>query len=168
MKHSIKMVLVVVLAVMSFATVQTVWANEEVLWPDASGEVIGIDRDLSTIVILDIDSGLEVTVAGFPFGYLERELDIQIELEDCVTVDYAAVFCKCDEMVYKNIAVALTGYCEECPGSEEMDSCDVDNIVLRDDDFYPVDKSRYGDDSTQHRGRLNDGKGGPVTIPPGD
>lgn len=166
MRHSTKTLLVVLLTVMSFATVQTGWANEEVLWPDASGEVVGIYRDLSTIVILDIDSGLEVTVAGFPFGYLERELDIQIEEGDCVTVDYAAVLCKCDEMIYKNFAVALTGYCEECPGSEAMDSCDVDNIVLRDDDFYPVDKSRYGDEGDESRHRNNDNR--PVPIPPSE
>ena len=166
MRHSTKTLLVVLLTVLSFAAVQAVWAYEEVSWPDASGEVVGIDRDLSTIVIHDFDSESDVTVAGFPFGYLERELDIQIELEDCVTVEYAAVLCKCDEMIYKNIAVALTGYCEKCSGSEVMDSCDVDNIVLRDEDFYPVDKSRYGDEGDEYRHRNNDNR--PVPIPPGD
>ena len=167
MRHSIKMLLAVVLTVMSFLAVQTVWAQEDI-WPVVSGIVTEIDRDDSTITISEDGETIGVVIAGFPFGYLERELDIEIMLGDCVTVEYAVVLCKCDEMVYKNIAVALTGYCEECPGGVAgiVESCSVDRIVLRDDDFYPVDKSRYGDEGDESRHRNNDNR--PVPTPPGD
>ena len=158
MRHSIKMLLAVLLTVMSFSAVQTVWAQEDI-WPVVSGEIVGIQEEISTITI--DDGGGEIVIAGFPFGYLERELGIEIMIGDCVTVYYAVVLCKCDEMVYKNIAIALTGYCKECPGSMAgiVESCSVDSIVLRDDDFYPVDKSRNDDDDDHYHHQNRPGNG---------
>ena len=167
MRHSIKMTLALVLTVMSFSAVQTVWA-EDGEWLTVTGTIFAIDRDSSTITIED-DGGNKVIIAGFPFGYLEREMVVEFAVGDCVAVEYAIVVCRCSEGS-KNIAVALNSYCEATieGGCVDIDYCFDDRIVLRDEDFYPVDKSRHGDDSGKHQHRLNDGKGGPVTIPPGD
>ena len=167
MRHSIKMMLAVVLTVMSFSAVQTVWAEDDG-WLTVTGTIFAIDREVSTITIED-DDGSKVIIAGFPFGYLEREMAVEFAVGDCVAVEYAIVVCRCSEGS-KNIAVALNSYCEATieGGCVDGDYCYDDPIVLRDEDFYPLDKSRYGDDSAQEKRRWNDGKGGPVTIPPGD
>ena len=148
MRHSSKMVLAVVLTVIMFSAVQVARAGGPEIedWLDISGTIDKIYPEDSTIVIIDEDDGLPYTITGFPFGYLENELDITIKENDCVTVDYAVVLCKTG---IKNIAVALTGYCEVCPESlaEIEDSCSVDSIVLRHEDFYAMDKSRNDDDS---------------------
>ena len=151
MRHSIWTVLAVLLTIMSFSSVQTVWAEKpdppESDWLTASGEITAIDPDNSTITIDGI------VIKGFPFGYLEREMavvfgeDFVIEVGDCVEVEYAIVVCRCSEGS-KNIAVALNRYCHACE-----DNCYEDSIVLRDDDFYPVDKSRHGEDSDQNKNR---------------
>ena len=159
MRHSIKMLLAVLLTVMSFLAVQTVWAENPDL-PEsepliASGVIIDIDPENSIITIGEIE------IKGFPFGYLEREMDVEFAVGDCVEVEYAIVVCRCSEGS-KNIAVALNSYCRGC----FEDDCYVDSIVLRDEDFYPVDKSRYGDEGDENRLRRNDNH--PVPIPPGD
>jgi hypothetical protein len=84
-------------------------------------------------------------------SYLESELDIEIKEGDCVTVEYAVVVCKTGT---KNIAVALTRYCDGCE-----DVCYEDGIVLRDDDFYPVDKSRNADDDDHYHHQNRPGNG---------
>ena len=151
-----KTLLVVLLAVTSFLAVQTAWAEKpnppESDWDTVYGEITAIDRENSTITIG------ETVIKGFPFGYLEREIlettdvfgdDFSIDVGDCAEVEYAAVDCE----VPKNIAVALKSYCE-CEACENKyeDWYEI-NIVLRDDDFYPVDKSRHGDDSDKNRHR---------------
>ena len=168
MRHSNKTLLFVLLTVMSFLAVQTVWAQDGD-WFTVTGTIIAIDRDISTITIED-DGENKIIIAGFPFGYLERELgdnlgddDFFINLGDCVTVVYAVVLCKCKDLPpTKNIAIALTFYCDEC-GGESVNNCydDEEGIVFRDDDLYPVDKSRHGDDSDQNQHRVNNsGNGG--------
>ena len=158
MRHSIQMLLAVLLTVMSFLAVQTVWAEKpdppESEWLNASGEIVEIERDISTITI---DDGEKIIVIkGFPFGYLERKMadvfgdDFVIMVGDCVEVEYAIVVCRCDEGI-KNIAVALNNYCLDCHRAD----CYGGSIQIRDDDFYPVDKSRYGDGSDQNHQRSN-------------
>ena len=107
MRHSIKMILALVLAVMSFSVVQIVWA-EDGDWLTVTGTIFAIDRDSSTITI-EYDGGNKVIIAGFPFGYLEREMVVEFAVGDCVTVEYAIVVCRCSEGS-KNIAVALNSY----------------------------------------------------------
>ena len=72
MRHSIKMILALVLTVMSFSVVQTVWAEEDG-WLTVTGTIFAIDRDSSTITIED-DGGNKVIIAGFPFGYLDKSI----------------------------------------------------------------------------------------------
>ena len=165
MRHSIKMLLAVLLTVMSFLAVQTAWAeNPDLLESEpliASGVITDIDPENSIITIGEIE------IKGFPFGYLEREMDVEFAVGDCVEVEYAIVVCRCSEGS-KNIAVALNSYCEATieGGCEYIDYCFDDRIVLRDEDFYPVDKSRYGDEGDENRLRRNDNH--PVPISPGD
>jgi hypothetical protein len=162
-----KMLLAVVLTGMSFLAVQAVWAERpEVLeWSTVEGIIEHIYPEDSTIVIKD-EGDILYTITGFPFGYLENELDsyfeneldieldIEIKKNDCVTVKYAEVRCK---TVYKYIAVALTRYCENCG----VDVCyeDDDGILLRDGDLYPVDKSRNDDDSDHYHHHKQPGNG---------
>jgi len=164
MRHSIKMLLAVVLTVMSLAVVQTVWAEDEGWF--VTGEISKIEPEISTITIIDSQTSEPISITGFPFGYLERELDIVFVEGNCVTVEYAIVICSRNVPVSKYIAVALVRYCEN--GGCDGDNCHDYNMVLRDDDFYPVDKSRFGDDNAQNHNRMSDGNGGPVPIPPGD
>jgi len=96
MRHSIKMVLAVVLTVMSFSAVQTVWAEDDG-WLTGTGTIFAIDREISTITVED-DEGSKVIIAGFP-----------IAVGDCVEVEYAIVVCRCSEGS-KNISVALNSY----------------------------------------------------------
>jgi len=162
MRHSIKLLLAVVLTVMSFLAVQAVWAERpEVLeWSTVEGIIEHIYPEDSTIVIKD-EGDILYTITGFPFGYLENELDsyfeseldIEIKKYDCVTVKYAEVRCK---TVYKYIAVALTRYCEDC---EVVCYEDVDGILLRDEDLYPVDKSRNDDDDDHYHHQNRPGNG---------
>ena len=72
MRHSIKMILALVLAVMSFSVVQIVWA-EDGEWLTVTGTIFAIDRDSSTITIED-GGGNKVIIAGFPFGYLDKSI----------------------------------------------------------------------------------------------
>jgi hypothetical protein len=160
MRNSTKTLLVVLLTLMSFLAVQTAWAEKpnppESEWKTVSGKITAIDPDNSTITI---DYG--TVIKGFPFGYLEREIvettdvfgdDFAIDVGDCAEVAYATVDCRCDEGS-KKIAVALNRYCE-CEACEnKYEDWSEINIVLRDDDFYPVDKSRHGDDSDHNRHR---------------
>ena len=95
MRHSIKMMLALVLTVMSFSAVQTVWA-EDGEWLTVTGTIFAIDREISTITIEE-DGGDKVIIAGFPFGYLEREMAVEFAVGDCVTVEYAIVVCRCSE-----------------------------------------------------------------------
>ena len=158
MRHSIKMTLALVLTVMSFSAVQTVWAEDDG-WLTVTGTIFAIDREISTITIEE-DEGDKVIIAGFPFGYLEREMAVEFAVGDCVAVEYAIVVCRCSEGS-KNIAVALNSYCEATieGGCGDMDYCYADRIVLRDEDFYPVDKSRYGDDDDHHHHHKLPGNG---------
>ena len=86
MRNSTKTLLVVLLTLMSFLTLQTAWAERpdpaESDWLTASGEITDIDRDNSTITIDD-----ETVIKGFPFGYLEREMDVEFAVGDCVEVE---------------------------------------------------------------------------------
>lgn len=155
MRHFTKMVLAVLLTFIILSAGQTVRAGgpEIAEWPlYVSGTVFQIDPENSTIVIYDGET--YYTITGFPFGYLERELDsyfesesaTEINKEDCVTVEYALVVCKTGT---KYIAVALTGYCEACVEGEFCYE-DDEGIVLRDEEFYPVDKSENSDDSDHY------------------
>ena len=117
MRHSIKLLLAVVLTVMSFLAVQAVWAEKpnppESDWLTVSGVIVEIERDISTITIDDGEN--EIVIKGFPFGYLEREMavdfgyDFVIAVGDCVEVEYAIVVFRCSEGS-KNISVALNSY----------------------------------------------------------
>lgn len=154
MRHSIKMVLAVLLTVIMFSAVQVARAGGPEIenWLDISGTIDQIYPKDSTIVIISDYDNLPYTITGFPFGYLENELDsyfeselaIEIKKGDCVTIDYAVVVCKAGT---KNIAVALTRYCEDCGNVCYEDD---EGFVLRDEDFYPVDKSRNDDDSDHY------------------
>ena len=156
MRNSTKTLLAALLTLLSFSAVQTGLAGgpEITDWLDVSGEIDRVYPEDSTIVIINDDDGLPYTITGFPFGYLEKELDsyfesesaTEIKEEDCVTVDYAVVVCKTGT---KNIAVALTSYCEGCVEGEFCYE-DDEGIVLRDEDFYPVDKSENSDDSDHY------------------
>ena len=132
-----------------------------------TGTIFAIDREISTTTIEE-DEEDKLIIAGFPFGYLEREIAVDFAVGDCVTVEYAIVFCRCAERS-KNIAVALNSYCVatiegECDGED----CYKDGILFRDDDFYPVDKSRHGDDDDHHHHHKHPGKGSQAAIPPAD
>jgi hypothetical protein len=156
MRHSSKMVLAVVLTVIMFSAVQVARAGgpeiDKLLI--AEGAIKEIDREVSTIKI-DTNSGV-IEITGFPFGYLEREMavefgeDFAMAVGDCVEVEYALVFCRCTDGS-KNIAVELKSYCQATieDGCVDMDMeyCLSDSVVLRDEDFYPMDKSRNDDDS---------------------
>ena len=169
MRHSIKTLLVVLLTVMSFSVVQGVRAGGPE--PDklliAEGAIVEIDREVSTIKI-DTNSGV-IEITGFPFGYLEREMavefgeDFAMAVGDCVEVEYAIVFCRCTDGS-KNIAVELKSYCQATieDGCVDMDMeyCLSDSVVLRDEDFYPVDKSRNDDDDDHHHHQRLKGNGG--------
>ena len=161
MRHSIKMILAVVLTVMSFSVVTTVWAEEDG-WLTVTGTIFAIDREISTITIEE-DEGDKLLIAGFPFGYLEREMAVEFAVGDCVTVEYAIVVCRCSEGS-KNIAVALNSYCvatgeDACDGEYCCAECYDGSIVLRDDDFYPVDKSRNDDDDDHYHHQNRPGNG---------
>ena len=112
MRQSIKTLLAVLLTVMSFSAVQTVWAEDDG-WLTVTGTIIAEDREISTITI-EGEKG-EIVIKGFPFGYLEREMVVEfgenfvIAVGDCVEVEYAIVVCRCSEGS-KNIAVALNSY----------------------------------------------------------
>jgi len=161
MRHSIKMMLALLLTVMSFSAVQAVWAGgpEPTKWLTVTGTIFAIDRDSSTITIED-EKGNKVIIAGFPFGYLEREMAVEFAVGDCVAVEYAIVVCRCLEGS-KNIAVALDSYCEATieGGCVDMDYCYAVRIELRDEDFYPVDKSRHGDDDDHYHHQNRPGNG---------
>jgi hypothetical protein len=66
------MILALVLTVMSFSVVQTVWAEEDG-WLTVAGTIFAIDREISTITIED-GGGNKVIIAGFPFGYLDKSI----------------------------------------------------------------------------------------------
>ena len=155
MRHSTKTLLVVLLTVMSFSAVQTVWAEDGGWF--VTGVIDKIEPEISTITIIDSAKLEPISITGFPFGYLERELDIVFVEGNCVTVEYAIVTCSRNVPVSKYIAVALIKYCENenCDG----DDCYEDRIVLRDDDFYPVDKSRNGDDDDHYHNQNRPGNG---------
>ena len=162
MRHSIKLLLAVVLTVMSFSVVQTVWAEDDGWF--VTGVIDKIEPEISTITIIDRDTLEPISITGFPFGYLERELDIVFVEGNCVTVEYAIVICSRNVPVSKYIAVALISYCgnEDCDG----DNCYEDGIALRDDDFYPVDKSRNDDDDDHYHHQNRPGNGSYATTPP--
>ena len=65
MRHSIKMMLAVLLTVMSFSAVQTVWAEDDG-WLTVTGTIFAIDPENSTITI-EGEKG-EIVIKGFPFG----------------------------------------------------------------------------------------------------
>jgi hypothetical protein len=95
------------------------------------GEIKEAYRSSSTIVIAPEDGGDDVIIIGFPFCYLEAQLDdildhqyldeviIRIDKGDCVKVDYSE-----EELVSGQIVnkwESLTMYCEaaECCEAEE-------------------------------------------------
>lgn len=123
MERSIKTLLVVLAAIMSFVSAQTVLADDIVI----TGEIIEADRILSMIVIEDENMDL-VAIQGFPFHNLEIQLDeildsldpdedgITIEAGDCVTVVYSEKELASGDVVNK--WESLTVYCEECTVTE--------------------------------------------------
>jgi len=72
-RQSIKTLLAVLLTVMSFSAVQTVWAEDDG-WLTVTGTIIAEDREISTITI-EGEKG-EIVIKGFPFGYFEREMAV--------------------------------------------------------------------------------------------
>ena len=132
MRISIKTLIVVLLAVMSFAAAPAVHAGEV---KDLSGTVDYVDPGGSEIGIINDEDGETVIIIGFPFHNLEVQLDdeldpldpdedgITIDAGDCVSITY---YEKYDEV---NKWLSLTMYCEECSG------CYVDD----DDDMWHCD-----------------------------
>jgi hypothetical protein len=120
METTIKSLLVVLAAMMSVASVQTVRADEITV----TGEIVEANRNLSTIVIAPEGGGDSITIVGFPFHNLEIQLDdeqdpldpdadgITIEAGDCVTVEYSEKKLPSGDDVNK--WESLTMYCEEC------------------------------------------------------
>ena len=156
MRHFIWKLFVVTAMALSLGAVPAMSADDEDEWAVASGVAEEAYRDISTIVIADEDSGDSVTVCCFPFGFLERELeealdlyeeDLYIEAGDCVTVKYALLHSK-------NVAVALTYYCDDCG----VEGCyeDDEGILLRDDDLLPVPKGEMAEE--EHKNKKGKGK----------
>ena len=124
MERPIKTLLVVLVAIMSFAAVQAAQADEFFI----TGEIIAADRYLSTIVIASDKDGESVAIQGFPFHNLELQLDeeldpldpdadgITIETGDCVAIWYDKNELKSGDVVNK--WESLTAYCEECTVTE--------------------------------------------------
>jgi len=123
MERTIRTLIVVLLAVVSFVGVQTAIADDITV----TGEIIEADRLFSTIVIED-ENGDLVAIQGFPFHnlevQLEEELDpldsdadgITIEEDDCVTVVYSEKELASGGVVNKWESLLL--YCEECTETE--------------------------------------------------
>ena len=151
MRHFIWKLFVVTTVALSLGAAPAVGAEDEDEWAVASGVVEKVYRAIRTIVIADEDSGDSITVCCFPFGFLERELeealdlyqeDLYIEEGDCVTVKYTP-------LISKNVAMALTYYCDDCEeeGCYEGD----EGILLRDEDLLPVPKGQEGDEAYKNK-----------------
>ena len=158
MRHSIKMLLAVVLTVMSLAVLPADRA-EGVDLLEVAGTILAVDRVDKTIEIAPDPEGDNVLIKGFPFDYLERVLsdmdpsgDVAITADDCVTVVYFEEEKK--EKVI-NRTVALTRYCNQCAVFCYEDSDGILIVEIDDDgDVYPVNKNPGEDDpgeGHQHR-----------------
>ena len=170
MKHPISALIAVLTLVFSLAALQGGRADE-VIWPEASGKVVAVYRDTSTIVIRHVNQrgDLTVTIGGFPFCYVEEKLSDLLKIQpfeisegDCAAIEYANL--------NKNIAVALTGFCQS---STVTDTCDClqDSritedvyILLRDEDFKPIREKEFipgrDEDSNQLSDNQGQGEGG--------
>lgn len=138
MGGSIKTLLVVLAAIMSVVFVQAARADDIAV----TGEILEAYRSSSTIVIRPEEGGDDIVIIGFPFCYLEAQLDdildpqypdeivIRIDKGDCVKVDYSEEELASGAVVNK--WESLTMYCEaaECCKAEE--DC-VDEGCCRDD-----------------------------------
>ena len=127
MGGSTKTLLVVLAAIISVVTVQTVRADDITV----TGEILEAYRSSSTIVIAPEGGGDAIIIIGFPFCFLEAQLDdnidpqyldeiaIRIDKGDCVKVDYSEEKLASGAVVNK--WESLTMYCEaaECCKAEE-------------------------------------------------
>ena len=113
MRISIKTLIVVLLAVMSFAAAPAVHAGEV---KDLSGTVDYVDPGGSEIGIINDEDGETVIIIGFPFHNLEVQLEeelgetVTIAEGDCVAITY---YKKRNEL---NKWLSLTMYCAACSG----------------------------------------------------
>ena len=134
MGRTIRILLVLLTALISFVCVPTLCANDDTDIPDSvTGKIEKAYRDLSMIVIrFGEGAGDIITIAGFPFHNLEAQLDevwsaedsdgITIAAGDCVTVEYSVKDLCSGDTVYK--WESLTAYCEGCNTCEDCSFCE--------------------------------------------